>query len=79
MVCGVWGVGDGVQGTGHGAWGLGVRDFGNGFLGPGFSVKGSGFSVQGLVPRACGPSRAFQGGLVLKARRLLYHSSLGRE
>ena len=54
---------------------------------PGFRVQGSGFRVQGSWCRVqdsgfrgLGSGRnvkRFRGGLVFKARRLLYHSTLG--
>ena len=45
----------------------------------GFRVYSSGFVVYGQAQLLRSIEKHFQGGLVFKARRLLYHSTLGRE
>ena len=47
----------------------------------GFEVSELGFVVGSwqLELEACSNAKQFQGGLVFKAHRLLYHSTLGRE
>jgi len=76
-------LGVGVGGFGFGGWGLGVTGFevkvevrglGCGVPGSRFQVSGFDFWMQGLIPGSVG---LFRGGLVFKAHRLLYHSTLG--
>ena len=64
-----------------GVWCLGFRVQGLGFsvLGSGFRVQGLGFWVLGLgftqaMAAEATDMQRFRGGLVFKARRLLYHS-----
>jgi len=54
-------------------WGFGFRVSGFGFFGLGFRVSGFGLK-RGTLGRNV---KRFRGGLVLKAHRLLYHSTLG--
>jgi len=63
MMYDVWGMGYGVWGMGYGLWGVG------------YGIWGMGLLIQEQLLRR--NVKRFQGGLVFKTHRLLYHSTLG--
>jgi len=74
-------LGFGVSDLVFGVWVLKLRVKGIGFRveGPGFRVRCRVFRVNGVGERVGGAERRrlARGGLVFKAHRLVYHSTLG--
>jgi len=73
VVC-VVGLGFGAWGLGFGAWGLGFGCWGLGLGGSCVGLMVEGAPLFQLLRRNV---IQFRGGLVFKAHRLLYHSTLG--